>query len=366
MELRTEGLTRRFDDFTFRADVHAAEGSLHCLLGPSGCGKTTALQLIAGIVEPDAGRIYLGGREITSLPPWKRGVGLVFQDYALFPHLSVAGNIAYGLKHRGYSRSAIRSRVRELLEIVHLPGYEERDPSLLSGGEKQRVALARAVAPSPGLLLLDEPLSALDAQLRGRLRREIRSVQRRLGLTTIYVTHDQEEALTLSDRLSVMRGGGVEQSGSPRELYRRPRNSFVAGFLGGSNLIPLERRSGALQPSDLEPDAMSPARFSLERIAGESEEGTETPLRLFFRPEETRVSRQPPAPARAGEQRIAFRMPVTVVEYLGSHEVVEGAAGSTVLRALVPEEERRAGDAVQAGGQAWFSVPVTATRLITQ
>ncbi len=330
MQLTTKGLTRSFPGFTFSADLTAEEGNLLCLLGPSGCGKTTALQLIAGIVEPDAGHIYLGGHDITRLPPWKRNLGLVFQDYALFPHLTVAGNVSYGLKHRGYSRSQIRSRVRELLELVHLPGYEERDTSLLSGGEKQRVALARAVAPSPALLLLDEPLSALDAQLRARLRREILGIQRRLGLTTIYVTHDQEEALTMSDRISVLRSGRVEQNGPPRSIYREPRNTFVAGFLGSSNLVPLQRENDA--------------------------------LRLFFRPEHTKVSHSEPT----GESMYAFRLPVAFIEYLGSHEVVEGSRNGTTIRASLREEDQQEDGMFHEGEELWFSVPRRLTRVLAE
>jgi ABC-type Fe3+/spermidine/putrescine transport system ATPase subunit len=357
MELKTEGLIREFDDFSFRADLHAEEGSLLCLLGPSGCGKTTALQLIAGILEPDAGRIFLGARDITGLPPWKRRVGLVFQDYALFPHLSVAGNISYGLKHRGYSRTQIRSRVRELLELVHLPGYEERDTALLSGGEKQRVALARAVAPRPALLLLDEPLSALDAQLRGRLRREIKRVQRRLKLTTVYVTHDQEEALTLSDRIAVMRGGRIEQSGPPRSIYREPENTFVAGFLGGSNLVPVRREGGELLTASL---TARPERLPAGSVGGEAGDPADG-LHLFFRPEETRVARRPPE----GASWFAVRLPITFIEYLGSHEIVEGTAEGVTIRSLVREEERLSEEAVREGEEAWFYVSRAMTRVIT-
>ena len=358
MELTTKGLSRSFPGFTFSADLTAKEGSLLCLLGPSGCGKTTALQLIAGIVEPDAGSIYLGGRDITRLPPWKRNLGLVFQDYARFPHLTVAGNVSYGLKHRGYSRSQIRSRVRELLELVHLPGYEQRDTSLLSGGEKQRVALARAVAPSPALLLLDEPLSALDAQLRARLRREIRGIQRRLGLTTVYVTHDQEEALTMSDRIAVLQGGRVEQNGPPRSIYREPRNTFVAGFLGGSNLVPLQREN-----NELRIDTVNARPQRIPAPSGTaSADAEERQPRLFFRPENTRVQRSAPA----SNEVYAFRLPVAFVEYLGSHEVVEGSSNGTRIRAALREEDRPEDEMLHEGEEMWFYVPRRMTRVLAE
>ncbi len=291
MELKTEGLYRDFDGFIFDTDISASEGELVCLLGPSGCGKTTALRMIAGITLPEEGRIYLDGRDITRLPPWKRNIGLVFQDYALFPHLSVFENIAYGLRTHRWKDSDIRERVEELMELVHLPDYAHRKPASLSGGEQQRVALGRALAPYPSLLLLDEPLSALDAQLRKRLRREIRSIQRRLGLTTIYVTHDQEEALTMSDRIILMREGRVEQSGSPREMYRNPSGIFAARFLGNSNLIPPQ--GGA-----------------------SSEEGV-----LFFRPEDTLLSLEPPKDA---SEHLSFHLPIRYFEFLGSHYIAEG------------------------------------------
>lgn len=212
-------------------------GELVTLLGPSGCGKTTTLRLIAGLETPDTGSIRIAGREVTAppLPPERRGVGLVFQDYALFPHLTVLGNVCFGL--HALPRAARVARARETLALVGLTVFESRLPHQLSGGQQQRVALARALAPRPALLLLDEPFSNLDAQLRHSTRQEVRAILRRSGTTTLLVTHDQEEALAFSDRLLVMRAGQVEQVGPPQEVYARPRTAFVANFLGRSNLL---------------------------------------------------------------------------------------------------------------------------------
>ncbi|MGY4707056.1 ABC transporter ATP-binding protein [Candidatus Bipolaricaulota sp. J31] len=221
-------------------------GEILVLLGPSGCGKTTVLRLIAGLEAPDRGDVRIGGRSVLGLPPERRGVGLLFQSYALFPHMSVAGNVAYGLRFKGVPRRERARRVRELLELVGLAGYERRKPHELSHGQKQRVALARALAPEPEVLLLDEPLSALDAALRAELRWELRRILVEQGITSVYVTHDQEEGFALADRLGVMRAGRIEQLGPPEELYSSPKTPFVASFLGIAVLWPgvLRRGSG--------------------------------------------------------------------------------------------------------------------------
>ena len=211
-----------------------------CMLGPSGCGKTTLLRMIAGLVMPDSGRLMLNSKDLTRVPARRRGFGIVFQSYSLFPNMTVAENIGYGLRIRGDNARRVRTRVSELLDIIRLPELADRYPWQLSGGQQQRVALARAIAAEPRLLLLDEPLSALDAKVRTDLRTEIRNLQRQLGLLTLMVTHDQEEALTLADRIVCMRLGSIAQAGSPEELYRRPANRFVADFMGLSNMIPLE------------------------------------------------------------------------------------------------------------------------------
>jgi iron(III) transport system ATP-binding protein len=214
------------------------EGEFLFLLGPSGCGKTTLLRIIAGLEEPTAGQVLQAGVDVTKLPPSRRDFGIVFQSYALFPNLTVAQNIAYGLENRRLSKPQVLARVEEMLQRVGLVGYETRYPAQLSGGQQQRVALARALAISPGLLLLDEPLSALDARVRARLRLEVAALQRRLGVTTIMVTHDQEEALTMADRIVVMDHGRIAQIGAPREVYRAPTTPFVADFVGLMNFLP--------------------------------------------------------------------------------------------------------------------------------
>ncbi len=232
--LRISTLTKRFGQFTAldRISLDIPAGEFVCFLGPSGCGKTTLLRAIAGLDVQDEGRIEMDGRDVSKAPPAARDFGIVFQSYALFPNLTVAANVGYGLVNRRWSREKVRQRVVELLELVGLPEQGTKYPVQLSGGQQQRVALARALATSPRLLLLDEPLSALDARVRVRLREQIRELQRRLGVTTIMVTHDQEEALTMADRIVVMNQGVIEQVGSPQDIYRKPSTAFVADFVG--------------------------------------------------------------------------------------------------------------------------------------
>jgi thiamine transport system ATP-binding protein len=240
VELTLEGVSKRYGPTTALEDLTAtvADGEFFTLVGPSGCGKTTTLRLLAGFEAPTGGAIRFDGESMAGVPPEDRGVGLVFQNYALFPHMSVAENVRYGLQFSpprdGVSPA---ERVAELLELVDLEGIGDSDPTELSGGQQQRVALARALAPDPDLLLLDEPMSALDARLRERLRRDVREIQRDLGVTTVYVTHDQAEALAISDRVAVLSDGRLEQVGRPRELYRRPASRFVAEFLGENNVF---------------------------------------------------------------------------------------------------------------------------------
>ncbi|MBI3003015.1 MAG: ABC transporter ATP-binding protein, partial [candidate division NC10 bacterium] len=239
-------LTKRFgaktvlDDFAL--EVHGRE--FVTFLGPSGCGKSTALNLLAGLLPPSAGEIWLDGTRIDGLPPERRGFGMVFQNYALFPHLTVFQNIAFGLELRGWPRAEIAGRVRQMLDLVQLPGFEDRYPGQLSGGQQQRVAIARALVIQPRLLLLDEPLSNLDAKLRLEMRTEIKRLHADLGLTCIYVTHDQAEALSLSDRVVVMREGRVMQAGTPAEIHDRPQNLFVADFMGYRNFFSLTVTGG--------------------------------------------------------------------------------------------------------------------------
>ena len=239
MYLTVRNATKRYGTFTALDDVSVSleKGEFVCLLGPSGCGKTTLLRAIAGLNDIDSGDVLLEGLAITHVPARHRGFGIVFQSYSLFPNMTVGENIGYGLKIRGAGTSDIRSRVEELLEMVKLPGVANKYPGQLSGGQQQRIAIARAIAVDPKVLLLDEPLSALDAKVRSALRDEIRQLQRKLGIPTLMVTHDQEEALALADRIVCMNHGVIEQAGTPDDLYHRPATRFVADFMGESNLI---------------------------------------------------------------------------------------------------------------------------------
>ncbi len=237
------------------------EGEFVTLLGPSGCGKTTTLRIVAGLIAPDSGEVRLEGRDISNLPPEKRDVNTVFQNYALFPHMNVEKNIAYGLRIRGEKSAARAARVSEMLRLVRLEGYERRMPSQLSGGQRQRVAIARAVVLNPKLLLLDEPLGALDLKLRHEMQLELKAIQRELGIAFIYITHDQEEALNMSDRIAIMNGGAFEQVGAPEDIYERPATRFAAEFIGQTNLVECVVRSAAPTGLVLEFDGMAvPAR----------------------------------------------------------------------------------------------------------
>ncbi len=302
-----EGVVKRFGAVTAvdHVDLTVADGELFTLLGPSGCGKTTLLRLLAGFYVPDGGTIRFGDRVVNRLPAYERRIGMVFQNYALWPHMTVADNVGYGLRLRRLPAAEIGARTREGLRKVNLTGFEARYPGQLSGGQQQRVALARALVLSPDILLLDEPLSNLDAKIRVQVRAEIRRLQRELGITTIYVTHDQEEALSLSDRVAVMRDGRVLQVGSPRELYERPRTRFVADFVGTNNLLPgeVERRAPS---GDL---VVRTALGPLRAIADTPVEGR---CVLAVRPEN--VALGPPA---AGDgNRVPGR--VSLMSYLGS------------------------------------------------
>jgi iron(III) transport system ATP-binding protein len=300
-----EGIAKRFGAVSALRDVSlaAAEGEFVCFLGPSGCGKTTLLRIVAGLERQDAGLVRMGGRDVSRLPPGRRNYGIVFQSYALFPNLTVARNVAYGLEARRAARSRVEARVDELLDLVGLRAHKLRYPAQLSGGEQQRVALARALAPSPSLLLLDEPLSALDARVRLALRREIKALQRRLGITTIMVTHDQEEALTMADRIVVMNHGVVEQIGPPPEIYGEPSSLFVARFVGHMNLF--------AAVADIRPGWARVGGLALRHRPGP---GTRpgAPLTLGIRPEEVRVG----AAARQADNRLTAR--VTSVQFQGA------------------------------------------------
>ena len=299
--LELQSLSKRYGDFFAARDISldVAEGEFVVLLGPSGCGKTTTLRMIAGFVEPTAGTIRIGGQDVTYLPPWRRNTGLVFQNYALFPHLTVAGNVAFGLEMRKIGKAEAAQKVRDALALVRLDHLAERLPRQLSGGQQQRVALARALVFRPDILLLDEPLSNLDAKLRQEVRVEIRNLQQRLGITTVMVTHDQEEALTMSDRLVVMNEGSVRQVGSQRDLYERPADSFVAGFVGRSSFI-----RGTMAGDTLTSEGGLSVKCA-RSIPG--------PAMLALRPERVWVGPEPLA-----DLDNSFPGTVTFVSYLGS------------------------------------------------
>jgi len=246
-DVRLEGVVKRFDD-SVAVDgitVDVPRGSFFALLGPSGCGKTTTLRMIGGFDEPTEGRIFLGDQDVVGLPPYKRDVNTVFQSYALFPHMSIEDNVAFGLERKGVPKDELKGRVVEMLELVGLSGFGKRKPKQLSGGQQQRVALARALVNHPRVLLLDEPLGALDLKLRKQMQLELKRIQHEIGITFVHVTHDQEEAMTMADTIAVMNGGRIEQLGRPQELYERPATAFVAGFLGVSNLL-----RGAVEGTD--------------------------------------------------------------------------------------------------------------------
>ncbi|MGE0724038.1 MAG: ABC transporter ATP-binding protein [Alphaproteobacteria bacterium] len=279
------GVSGRYGDVTAleRLDLTVAEGEFLTLLGPSGCGKTTTLRIVAGFLPPSTGRVMFDDEDVTQRPPNRRRIGMVFQDYALFPHLTVADNVGFGLRERGVARPAARARVAEMLDLVRLPEMAGRYPAQLSGGQRQRVALARALAHPPQVLLMDEPLGALDLKLREAMQTEIQRIQRRTGITTIYVTHDQGEAMSLSDRIAVMRAGRIEQLGDARALYLRPRTRFVADFIGKINFLPVqvEGRDG-----DVTRVRGGAGRF----LVAEETSRAAGPATLAIRPEHLRIA----------------------------------------------------------------------------
>jgi putative spermidine/putrescine transport system ATP-binding protein len=252
-DVRLVGVSKHYGEVAavHHLDLEVRRGEFFTLLGPSGSGKTTTLRMIAGFEEPDTGRVELGGKDVTGLPPYDRSVNTVFQDYALFPHMTVGDNVAYGLRVKGVGRQERRKRATEALATVRLGGYEGRKPNQLSGGQQQRVALARAIVNEPRVLLLDEPLGALDLKLREQMQVELKTIQGQVGITFIYVTHDQEEALTMSDRIAVFNEGGIQQTGPPTEIYERPQNAFVAGFVGVSNLLERDGRRFTVRPEKI-------------------------------------------------------------------------------------------------------------------
>jgi len=305
-------------------DLEVAGGEFFAMLGPSGSGKTTVLRMIAGFEEPSAGRVLLNGSDVTRQPPFRRDVNTVFQDYALFPHMTVAQNIEYGLRVRGVDRATRRRQARDALDLVRLTGFDQRRPGQLSGGQRQRVALARALVNRPQVLLLDEPLGALDLKLREQMQIELKAIQRDVGITFVFVTHDQDEALTLSDRLAVFNQGRVEQVGTPREVYERPETAFVAGFVGTSNVLTGE---------------------SAQRVYGEA--GT-----FAIRPERITVSEA--STGAKGDVRVSGEVRELVYAGAETRVLVELDTGDTVV-AVRHNVSENGYHALRRGQQVWLS-----------
>ena len=319
-------------------------GEFFSLLGPSGCGKTTTLRMIGGFELPTGGRIVLRGRDVTMEPPDRRPVNMVFQNYALFPHLDVGENVAFGLRRRKVDKVEIVRRVGEALELVHLSGYQKRKPNQLSGGQQQRVALARALVNRPHVLLLDEPLGALDLKLRKQLQVELKRVQLEVGITFVYVTHDQEEALTMSDRIAVMNHGKVEQLGTPEELYERPRTRFVADFIGTTNLL-----SGAVESADVATALVRLDTGERCMVAGGKLRSGD-PVELSIRPESIALRR---VNGSAGDAS-PLRATVEQVAYLGGNvQYIVRTGGGLSITALVP----KTGDRLPVGDTVDVSWP---------
>ncbi|UTD26301.1 ABC transporter ATP-binding protein [Bradyrhizobium sp. WD16] len=343
--LRIESVVKRFGGVTAvdRLSLDVAAGEFFALLGPSGCGKTTLLRMLAGFETPDEGRILLDGRDVADVLPHRRPVNMMFQSYALFPHLSVRDNIAFGLKRAGLEAAEIAARVKEMVALVGLEGLERRKPDQLSGGQRQRVALARALARRPRILLLDEPLAALDKKLRERTQAELLALQRRLGTTFIIVTHDQDEAMTMADRIGVMDHGGLVQVASPRELYEAPNCRWIAGFFGDVNLFEGEvstQANGRLTLASREAGA----------IVAVDHGGSPRPagLSVAVRPEKIRLTAPGAAPIAAAENRLSGE--IHEVDYRGGASIYRvGLPGGFVLRAALVNASRLAADQFAPG-----------------
>ena len=321
-EVQLVDLVKRFSDVTAVAGINLdmPPGEFFSLLGPSGCGKTTTLRLIAGFERPDEGQILLDGVDMAQTPPHKRNVNTVFQNYALFPHLTVAENVGFGLRYQDVSKQDAKRKIADALELVRLSGFERRRPSQLSGGQQQRVALARALILNPAVLLLDEPLGALDAKLRKALQIELKALQEEIGITFVYVTHDQEEALTMSDRLAVMSNGRVEQIGTPSDVYEEPTTAYVADFLGVSNLMNAEAEG-------LDADTHAKVKLGeFELAAGQGDTDALGSVKIVIRPERVRLEES----GAAGRNRVPGM--VERVVYVGSimQVIVHLAPGQTL------------------------------------
>jgi spermidine/putrescine transport system ATP-binding protein len=326
-DIRLDAVTKRFADVTAVDDLtlEIPRGAFYALLGPSGCGKTTTLRMVGGFEDPTEGKVYLGGDDVTQLPPYRRDVNTVFQSYALFPHLSVERNVSFGLERKRTGRAEVARRVEEALEMVQLAGYGKRKPAQLSGGQQQRVALARALVNRPRALLLDEPLGALDLRLRKQLQIELKRIQQDVGITFVHVTHDQEEAMTMADAIAVMNAGRIEQAGSAADLYERPRTEFVANFLGVSNLVDARLRASQNGHATVETHDGATLNVPSDRIGPH---GTDA-VRIGVRPEKVRLS---PAGTDVAPGANVLRGTVVVASFLGvSIQYVVRAAGGEEL-----------------------------------
>jgi spermidine/putrescine transport system ATP-binding protein len=347
IDVRLERVTKMFGDVAAVDDLSLdiEEGEFFSMLGPSGCGKTTTLRMIGGFEDATYGTVYLGGRDVTDLPPYKRDVNTVFQSYALFPHLNVQENVAFGLRRKKVDRSEIETRVKEAMTLVDLIGFEQRKPPQMSGGQQQRVALARALVNHPKVLLLDEPLGALDLKLRKQMQLELKRIQQEVGITFIYVTHDQEEAMTMSDRLAVMRLGKIEQLGDPETTYENPATEFVAGFLGASNMLEGDLKEGSNGVATVALRDGGTVQLPSTRVPGDVQ-GT---VKVGVRPEKLLITRGDDAQVPAGMNHVAGR--VTMTTYIGvSHQYKVESIGGTIMTAYVQnlghEEAPRQGENV--------------------
>ncbi len=322
------GITKEFHELTAVDDLNlkVEAGEFFSLLGPSGCGKTTSLRMLGGFEEPTRGRILLGGQDVTNLPPYRRDVNTVFQSYALFPHLNVFENVAFGLRRRRFDRAEIRRRVSQMLEIVDLPNYEKRQSSQLSGGQQQRVALARALVNEPKVLLLDEPMSALDAKLRRQMQIELKRIQAQVGITFLYVTHDQEEAMTMSNRLAVMWHGRIEGMGSPKDVYDNPTTEFVASFLGASNLLPGTIESSAADAVTIAVAGGATMHVPPQRV---SRLESSSDVKVGVRPEKIGFLEQG-NDVPASHNAIGGRVVVSTFTGVGNQYIVETAIGVSI------------------------------------
>jgi len=351
-DIRLESVTKEFDDVVAVDGISLTieSGQFFALLGPSGCGKTTTLRMIGGFEDPTSGSIFVGGHDVVGLPPYKRNVNTVFQSYALFPHLDVASNVAFGLKYKRLTKGERRKRVAEALALVQLTEFGKRKPTQLSGGQQQRVALARALVLTPQVLLLDEPLGALDARLRKDLQVELKALQAELGITFVFVTHDQEEALTMSDRVAVMSGGRVEQAGTPREIYEEPATLFVADFLGVSNLLTADATG------DGDACALRVGERTLK--AGSGATSARGDVKAMIRPERVGVEPQ----GTEGENRLPGLVERAV--YVGSaYELHVRLIGGSLLKATIMNDGTPF--AYEEGTPVTLYLPPDAVRVLT-